>query len=81
MIAVVVLLAAGGAAVIGWFIRLFFTAAELPDPGDQQPAGRRLVVDTRTGSHDHYPHMSDHARDAVTAALEGSLQATATEES
>ena len=39
------------------------------------PAGRpELRVDTATGSHDEYPHMTDNTRDIVTAYCEAMWQ-------
>lgn len=52
-----------------------------PDPVDHAydtlPAGRpELLIDTATGSHDRYPHMTDNVRHIVTAYCEAMWQHT-----
>lgn len=81
MLTVAVLLVAGGVAAAGWLIWEFVHAPVQRDPVveayDTLPAGcPELHVDTATGSHDRYPHMSDRARDAVLGALESAWHTT-----
>lgn len=79
MITAAVLLAT--AATLGWLVWEFAHAPIERDPVmeayETLPAGRpELRVDTATGSHDHFPHMSDRARDAVLGALESAWHTT-----
>lgn len=64
-----------------WFVAGCARRDPVDDAYDTLPAGRPdLYVDTRTGSHDTYPHMSDTTRDVVIAYCEGMWAQPTTEE-